>query len=513
MASRHAIAARLAERIRAGALVRELEAFWHPGQRRFELSPTAYKALLSTRRYGKSAGRIRGVLKRALLTPNARIFCINETREEVRRIVWQGGNNDGLSYLLDRLAIVHDFNKTDLRLALPNGAIVQLVGADDERQVNKLRGTPFHELWPDEAQKLRHLDALINEVASASQKDFGGSIILTGTPSEDISSMFYRITRQDGKRDRGWEVHEGSVTENPWFGATPAERYQRVIQAELDRTGKLVDDPVIQRELFGRWVLTDARYVYPVHRVPPHELHYAPVRALGDGRIDIAAAVADLPTDPYGRPREWRFAIGADLGYSPDPFAIVVWAFAAGHRGLYEIGSWCQTKLIPDQQLAELERVYRDCCLFGPVAEFVADAGGAKGVVAGWALGYQERTGIPISEAKKSNKRTHIDLFGGDIESRRVFLREGGVLSQEMHSLPWKVTGTGEYIENDAKAKDGSKKYPNHAADAALYIHRAIAPYLNWEIIDEPKTKDQIAEERIAEHLENYSDEDEWLPL
>lgn len=513
MASRHAIAARLAERIRAGALVRELEAFWHPGQRRFELSPTAYKALLSTRRYGKSAGRIRGVLKRALLTPNARIFCINETREEVRRIVWQGGNNDGLSYLLDRLAIVHDFNKTDLRLALPNGAIVQLVGADDERQVNKLRGTPFHELWPDEAQKLRHLDALINEVASASQKDFGGSIILTGTPSEDISSMFYRITRQDGKRDKGWEVHEGSVTENPWFGATPAERYQRVIQAELDRTGKLVDDPVIQRELFGRWVLTDARYVYPVHRVPPHELHYAPVRALGDGRIDIAAAVADLPTDPYGRPREWRFAIGADLGYSPDPFAIVVWAFAAGHRGLYEIGSWCQTKLIPDQQLAELERVYRDCCLFGPVAEFVADAGGAKGVVAGWALGYQERTGIPISEAKKSNKRTHIDLFGGDIESRRVFLREGGVLSQEMHSLPWKVTGTGEYIENDAKAKDGSKKYPNHAADAALYIHRAIAPYLNWEIIDEPKTKDQIAEERIAEHLENYSDEDEWLPL
>lgn len=493
--------------------MRELEAFWHPGQRRFELSPTAYKALLSTRRYGKSAGRIRGVLKRALLTPNARIFCINETREEVRRIVWQGGNNDGLSYLLDRLAIVHDFNKTDLRLALPNGAIVQLVGADDERQVNKLRGTPFHELWPDEAQKLRHLDALINEVASASQKDFGGSIILTGTPSEDISSMFYRITRQDGKRDRGWEVHEGSVTENPWFGATPAERYQRVIQAELDRTGKLVDDPVIQRELFGRWVLTDARYVYPVHRVPPHELHYAPVRALGDGRIDIAAAVADLPTDPYGRPREWRFAIGADLGYSPDPFAIVVWAFAAGHRGLYEIGSWCQTKLIPDQQLAELERVYRDCCLFGPVAEFVADAGGAKGVVAGWALGYQERTGIPISEAKKSNKRTHIDLFGGDIESRRVFLREGGVLSQEMHSLPWKVTGTGEYIENDAKAKDGSKKYPNHAADAALYIHRAIAPYLNWEIIDEPKTKDQIAEERIAEHLENYSDEDEWLPL
>lgn len=507
------IAERLAARLRATSLVRDLEAFWHPGQRRFELSKAAWKALLSTRRYGKSAGRIRGGLKRALLTSNARIFWINETREEARRIFWQGGNNDGLSYLLDKYEIPHEFNKTDLRLSLPNGAILQLVGADDARQVNKLRGTPFHELWPDEAQKLRHLDPLINEVASASQKDFGGSVILTGTPSEDISSLFYRITRQDGKRDQGWEVHEGSVIDNPWFGATPEERYQRVIQAELDRTGKSVDDPTIQREYFGRWVLSDARYVYPVHRVPPHELHFAPVRAFGDGRIDIAEAVKDLPLDQYGRPREWRFGIGADLGYSPDPFAIVVWAFAAGHRGLYEVGSWCKTKLIPDQQLAELERVYRDACLFGPVAEFVADAGGAKGVVAGWALGYQERTGIPISEAKKSNKRTHIDLLGGDIESRRVFLRAGGVLSQEMHALPWKVTGTGEYIENDAKAKDGSKKYPNHATDAGLYIHRALAPYLQWEIDHEPKTKDQLEEERIARHLESDGDEDEWLPL
>src|SRR5688572_32013021 len=94
------------------------------------------------------------------------------------------------------------------------------------------------------------------------------------------------------------------------------------------------------------------------------------------------------PRRPNGRAYQWMFGIGGDLGYDPDPFALAIGAFTPELRDIYEMWSWKQTKLIPDEQMAVIRRLMR-------VVPFVVmpfDPAGAnvKGMLKGWQERYDE---------------------------------------------------------------------------------------------------------------------------
>ena len=450
----------------ADRLGAKLTAEWFPAERAFFDDPSPLSAACCGRRAGKTRGLCRDFVREALAVPGFRGLYLNSTRGEAERLAWYGNRNDGMAALVEQHGVKAKLNQAKLTIYLPEtDAWIYLRGADDEAELRKALGGAYHKVVWDEAQKIPpKLGQSIREVFFPALLDFGGRFCMTGTPVRNMSGLFWDVTRPEVERRlAGWSVHHWTLLDNPFFGDSLDERYRRGVSALQRLYGgpeaAPIDSPIMQREAFGRWVREDAAYVYHVHKVPSERLLYAPHRLRADGFVDVPAALEDLPFD-Y---RQAQFALGADLGYKPDPFALVLWAWHAHDPKLYEVVSWQRGELTADEQVKALLDVRKHVA----IGIVVADAGGAaRATVAGWSREWVERYNLPILEAAKSQKNTFIEVLNSDIVQGNIQLRDGGPLYDEMSQLQWSsiVSGTGRLVEDPTLS--------NHNSDAALYSHR-----------------------------------------
>lgn len=509
---------------RAARLAAELRRFYHPKQGRFFTSKSRRRATKKTRRSGATAGGCRELIARAVETRNFRAIYATETRKEATSRAWRNDNQTGLVDLIERYGkridspgvprfdlggVTVDVRAGDLALVFSNGSLIELFGADDEKQIMDLRGLAKHVYWIDEAQDFRWLERMYKAVIIAGAADFRGEVWLTGTPGRDLVGMFFEITRDDVEsRLPGWEVHEIDVTDNPFFGrvvweggkcfvednlfdtsddrgthawtgdiaddahrwgpfgtesaaeaAALAVRWERAAGADIRENGLSDDDPDVLREWRARWVKEGARYVYAFHSVPEHELVYAPMRIAEDGFPDIRAALADLP----GRTelRQYFTALGADLG-TRNAFGFVIWAWSLKDPILYEVASWKKPGLDYDEMAGYLHAIRAQVTL----SIITADAGGGgKPAVMGWSKKWVDRYGLPIVEATKKNKRVAQNQFNSDIRKRLLRFRKDSTLLAEGRVHRWKPLRTedGEEVEDST---------PHDLLDASLYGHR-----------------------------------------
>lgn len=466
-----------------------------PQQREFWLVDNAKrKAALCSRRAGKTFGGARAFLSRALSEPKSRLVYINETRAEAKALLWDEPD-DGIPALLmaSGLKEGEDYrpNATELVIRFANGSIIGLFGADDERQVNKLRGRKFTAAWSDEAQKMPHLQTLIQRVLGASMKDFDGTLFITGTPSRDCAGYFYDVTAPDSAAP-GWSVHRWTTRDNPFFGATPEERYARTAAVALEENGWTEADPDFRREWLGLWVAEDSRYVYPVHQVDPDALTFAPLRMTAAGLYDHPASVADLPRDSHGKQRRWIYSLGVDYGFRPDPFAVSLLAFSLEHEIGYEMWSWKKAEIDAEDWLQTI-RYLVQCA--DNLASIVGDPAGTRALMKGW----RERLGIPIEDADKNQKNTWIELMGSAIRKGKFKYRSNSPLLHEHRHLVWLPTATGEPKENkERRLLDGTRP-GNHASDASLYAWRHMT---NW--LARPDVGPQTPIDRLNAEAERY---------
>lgn len=454
-------------------LAEQLRSVLFPQQRDFWIVDTAKrKAALCSRRAGKTYGGARAYLAIALESPKSRLVYINETRAEAKALLWDEPD-DGIPALLIALGLKEgeDYrsNATELVIRFANGSIISLFGADDERQVNKLRGRKFTAAWTDEAQKAPHLQTLVQRVLGASMKDFDGTLFITGTPSRDCAGYFYDVTNPEATAP-GWSVHHWTTRDNPFFGATPEERYERTAAAAMEENGWTEGDPDFRREWLGLWIQEDSRYVYPVHQVRPDTLTFAPMRMTLAGSYDHFAATRDLPRSSVGKPQDWYYSLGCDFGFRPDPFAITLLAFSMRHDIAYEMWSWKKAEIDAEDWLQAIRAVVDQV---DGLVSIVGDPAGTRALMKGW----RERLGIPIEDAEKNEKNTWIELMGSAIRKGRFKYREGSPLLHEHKNLVWLPVKTGEPKENkERRLLDGTRP-GNHNSDSALYSWRHMS---NW---------------------------------
>jgi hypothetical protein len=500
----------------------------HPKQRAFWQTEAMRAAAVCTRRAGKSDGGVHEWLATAITVPGWRGVYVNETKPEARKIVWRNDMGQGWCDLIARYGAVEGdsyllgtvyakTNDTSLEINFSNGSQIALFGADDEAAINKLRGQAKDAIWADEAQKMKHLRAFILQVASACLKDKRGKLKLTGTPSEDCAGYFYDCTPEPDSGDEplpNWEIHRWSVTDNPWFGATEEERWARTAGEALTENGWDGTEPEFLREWLGKWVKSDARYVYPVHAAPPHiKLEYAPQRLRPNtinpdhpDWLDVHAALADLPRRPRGqRLYTWLYAIGADFGYAQDPFAVTVWASSHDLPEVYELFSWKEFKVLPDDQRDYLKNLWET------LDNVVVLVGDPAGQVAANMAGWRERVGLPIDEADKSSKPTWQAMMAGDIRKGRIRYRAGSPLLTEHKYLVYLPTKPGKPLKDhaDRRTSDG-KVHGNHASDAGLYSFRHLTHYLHKNATPKPKagTREHYEAEAEREERQLESRED-----
>jgi hypothetical protein len=470
---------------RATAMAAVLRSLFYDKQAAFYSSAHRRKATTKTRRAGATTGGCSELLARALTLEGHRAeegfraAIIHSTRIEAKSRAWRNDTKSGIVDVLSKHGkkipnktaetyelggVIVTVHKSELALDFDNGSRIDIYGCDSDDDLGKLRGNAKHVFWIDEAQDpklVAILGSLYKDVIVPAAADYRAETWLTGTPGQDLAGMFYDVTRnEEDQRLQGWEVHALSVVDNPRFGATPEERWNETALRALTENKWTVEEPAFQREWLGKWVSSDARYVYAAHQVADHELLYAPQRLDLDGFPDIQAALRDLPG--YVEGLEYFLALGGDLG-TRDDFAFVVYAWSLRDPVLYEVCSWKKPGLDYDEMAAHLRAV----CDQVHISIVVCDAGGGgKPAVMGWSKKWVERYGLPITEATKPNKAIAIKQKNNDIRHHWLKLRRGGPLHAEMMVHRWapQRSATGKMVEDPST--------PNHCCDASLYAHR-----------------------------------------
>lgn len=455
----------------------------HPKQRDFVIDRHRRVAALCGRGAGKTtAGRARLVL-RLLGTPKAKCLYIATTRDQAERLMWAP-----LKELFEKLGFVAGvdvtYNETKLRVTLKrNGATLWLFGADDKREIDKLRGQPFHEVGIDEAASypVELLRQLINRIIGPRLGDYGGCIWLIGTPGHVLDGLFYDATRLGSDwhraysdRDnsdfadwKGWSSHAWTLQD----GAETIAAMERLwAEALIEKQAQLWSDesPVWQREYLGRWAADDTENVFKYRaHTATGELwnQWDPPRA---GPLQFAV----LPTEF----REWSFVVAMDLGHS-DPFAINVFAFSSSDaaRRVFHVWGYEKTKMYP-QAIAhlligeELDHVKPDGVLgeIGWPDAMVADlAGNGESIVEELTRVY----GLAVVAAEKRHKFSAIEVVNGDLVDGRLKVLKGSLLERQLLSLQWKADDFGQLKENKAQA--------NHSTDCLVYARRAIGSLIS----------------------------------
>ena len=405
------------------------------------------RAACCSRRAGKTTGIVRAMLARCLEVPRSVCVYFAMTAKSARRIVWSvpGGIPDQVMDFDLRQALVADPNETDMRLDFRNGSVLWVSGIDTPQDAKEWKGLPYDIGVLDEAQDWREeiLEYMVNTALSPALMDHRGQLLVTGTPGPYLGGLFYEITT--GERE-GWGRHGWTCFENPHI--PDARGY---VAEDIRNRGLSADDPVVQREYFGRWVRDVSTLLY----------QYLP------GRNDYAT----LPPET-----EWRHVLGMDFGVR-DLATFVLNSYRPYDPTVY-------TQEVHGEQGADVTRcadiVRGFQQQFGSSIRLVADCG-ALGL--GYALELRNRHGLAIVAAEKKDKPGALRLMNDQLRLGRIKLGPAtGALKTQLQKVQ---IDPRTQIEKPSSACD--------YADAELYGWRDCYAYLA-----QPKPDDSAAGQQRA---------------
>ena len=413
------------------------------------------KTALCSRRSGKTYASCYYLLEEASRYPDIICAYIALTRRSAKRLMWTELKRADRKYMLNI-----KFNNAELVAELNNGSQIILAGADDEAEVDKLRGSAYRLVIIDEAASFGpHLSVLIEEVLEPALVDHNGTLAMIGTPAAHCSGIFYEATT--GIRPE-YSTHSWTIMENPHI--PHAEEW-------LDRRRKQKrwtdDNPIYQREWRGKWVRSDDSLIY---------------------KYDRKNLVESMPTDEF----DFEYCLGVDLGYE-DATALVVGAFCRNLPDFYVVESFKKSHMLPVDiaaKVRELDSAYN-------FTTMVADTGGlGKSIVEE----FRKRYSLPLKAAEKRNKGSYIELLNDDLATGKVKVLDQSILS-EWDVLQW---------DEDRRKED--PRFENHLSDACLYAWRESRHYTFQE--DESYIPEGFCEEefKIMQRIEGklYKPEKPW---
>ena len=387
-----------------------------------------------SRRAGKTVAAAGKLIKTAQKKRGCVCLYLALTRLNAKRIVWRTLLDLNAEWGLGAKA-----NETELRLDLPNGSTIYLAGANDKGEIEKYRGLALALVVIDEAQSFpAYIEELVDAVITPALMDYDGALALVGTPGPVEAGYFYKCATSPG-----WAHFSWTVFDNPHIEAKSKKNPRQHLDEELKRRGVAEDDPLIQREWWGKW------------RADPNSLVF---------RYDAKRnALREIPAV-----NGWQYVVGVDLGYD-DADAIAVLGWSDDDPGLYLVEEQVVAKqgiTALAEQLRAVEAKYR------PLA-WVADFGGLGKKIA---IEVTARTGIPLEAADKERKLEHIELLNDALRTGRFFARPDGRFAQDCLLVEWDRT-------NPEKPKI-SDRYHSDQCDAVLYAFRRS---LHWQYAPSPE--------------------------
>ena len=358
-----------------------------------------------------------------------------------------------------------DLNETDLSINFKaTNSMIYLSGAKDKSEIEKFRGLALKLVYIDEAQSFRsYLSELINDVIAPALFDYNGRLCMIGTPGPVPVGFYYEASQSHEWANHGWTLHV-----NPHIKAKSGKEVDDLIREELKRKGVDLNDPGVQREFFGKWVVDKNALIFKYDK----------------GKNDFAK----LPDLLKG----WEFVIGVDIGHD-DSDAICVLGWNPKIREIYLFEEDVQDK----QGITELaDKIKAYITKYNPL-KVVMDTGGLGKKIA---EEIRKRHEIPIAAAEKSRKMEFVELLNDAMRTGVFKAKKESAFAQDCF-----------LIEKDFEKSTPDKivvsdKYHSDIADSVLYAYREALHWLHTP--EPPKKKPGTPEyyEEIEDELEQETE-------
>lgn len=370
-----------------------IETFLFKEQLAFVKDPARFATACCSVRSGKTTSCAADLINTALTMPGTLSLYITLSRSSGERIIWPDLLKINRDYGLNA-----DINISKLSLTFPNGSIIYLFGANDEAQIEVMRGLSNVALvYLDESQAFRELiKSLVDDILAKRLYDTNGRCRMIGTPGPLLAGYFYECCQSEKWSHHGWSMHV-----NPWLlkksGLTPDE----LIAQDCARRSVTIDDPSIQRECFGRWKLDPNALL----------LNYDPAINHYD----------DLP------PGEYICILGIDLGHT-DADSLSLLGFTRHSPVTYLI----EEKVTPNQLTDDLAKQIREITNGRRVRDMVADTGGlGKKVVED----LKDRYSFMIEPADKAGKMANYRFLNNALRTGNFKAKKTSRFAQDCNIL------------------------------------------------------------------------------
>ncbi len=369
----------------------QLNEFLFDKQLDFVLDPTPFKTAVCSRRSGKTVACAAHLIHTCNKIKGAVCLYITTTRANAKRIIWPELQRINRTYKLNAKE-----DLSDLSLKFPNGSTLYLSGAKDSSEIEKFRGLAIKLCYIDESQSFRpHIKDLIDDVLAPALMDYAGSLCLIGTPGPVPMGYFHDCASQQNV----WAKYAWNFFDNPFIASKSGTTHRALLDRELERRGVTVQDPSIQREWFGKWVLDSDSLL----------LHY-------DEQVNHYDM---LP------PGDWDYIMGIDLGFmDADALAVLAWSDSFPQTYLVD------EVVIPKQGITDLIRQIEVLQTKYNCAKLLIDEGGLGKKIA---EEIRRRHSIPVQAADKARKMENIAFLNDALRTGRFKAKKTSRFAQDSY--------------------------------------------------------------------------------
>lgn len=493
----------------------------HPKQRDAVLDPHYQITVMAPRGGTKTSTALARLFITMGRKKRADCRFIATTKDHAADIIWAK-----MKRVAERIGIEARFTETGKLCTFPkNGSELKLIGADDAREVDKLRGIALDAVVIDEAAShpAKLLGKLIDEGFGPRLGERDGWCMMIGTPGHILQGIFYDATRPGGPFHRpfaerelaqwagweGWSSHHWTLEYAAQHVAAAKKLWAAALRKKREK-GWSDHHPIWLREYMAIWAADDTENIF---RYRPHLDDGAPWNQWDPPRVG-PHRVAQWPEERD----DWMWALAYDKGFA-DNFAVNALGFSPTDPHKRILHLFCVEKPgVYAKVLAEL--------LLGDALDH-KKPGGLFGQL-GWPVGIVGDTdesflaemrnvyGVPGVAAKRNREAKFgaIELVNGDLVDGRIKILKGSKLEQQVMQLQWVVNEFGDLKEN--------KSQENHSTDCLVYGRKLIAHLFESGQVSEetekkrrhPKKDEDFDAAPLADWSDlltsgNYGD-DEW---
>lgn len=428
-----------------------LEDFLFKEQLALARDPAKFATAVCSVRAGKTVTCAADLIDTALSNDGVTCLYITLARSSAKRIIWADLHRINREYDLGGIP-----NESDLSFRFPNRSLIYCSGASDASEIEKFRGLSNVALaYIDESQAFRaHIKELVEEILIKRLYDTNGRLRLIGTPGPIPGGYFYDASHSDKWSHHAWTLHS-----NPWIERKSGVTVAQLIQQDCDRKGVTLDDPSIQRECFGRWVLDSNSLL----------LEYKAERNHFD----------DLPKGA------WHYVLGMDFGFEDaDAFSVLGWQDHS--PATYLVEEVIAAKQTYDQMVENFDKLMKKY----PFSKVVADpGGGGKKLIESLRLRYP----IPMEAADKLGKIANYGLLNNALRTGRFLAKNDSRFAQDCNLLE---------RDRDKSTPDKTVvKGHSDSVDSCLYAFKESPAYAYTPPVKRPLAGTPEADKEFAEAL------------